>query len=827
MNIKKRHITLPLVLVLGLLLAVGGFVLAAPQVTKIEVNQAIGLQKDGHQYYVAGKSTVVRAFLSEPTVIDLSRTSVKVFLDEKWAFNIPPVSKTGAVSAVDFRCSNLQACGNWAAGTYTFQVSVNDDLTKPTGSYVFQTGAPIRILAVAVKANYGTEGIKSVADDTWKGMSKFMQNVYPLADGNLKWTVRTTELDASAKGFNLEKSDWTGCDKLSSTLAGLIPAHCEVDSQADGCFDYVVGFVKESWTMDDDKTTLVGFAYTGSQAVVAVAGDDDAPGTIAHEIAHQFGIGDTYDDAALSSIRCTVNPAPNGFKGRNWDDNLKSVTSCTAGRPASTLKGKDGKTIISGAQVPEANHPYEAGGRGALPEMADFMSAGGALQKQLWITPDTYDWLFRRIVVQEPQLRRMLRIVNAAVPPQMFLRFSGVLSKTGAVELAPWKSFTQSAALSDTAGPLMVQAVDGTGAVVASTAFTAQFFMVHPPRDLDRAPFKGVIRFPADTAKFQVVQNGAVLAEVPVSTNAPTVSNVTPTAPTTLSGPYTITWTATDPDPGSLTCTVEYNPDVTNPASAWMVLADDLTGISWNEDFSFLPGGGHAKIRVTASDGTQTASAESAEFIVAKKKPEVFVDDPPWGTTYQKGDSVLLTAQAFDAQDERLADTQLKWSSNISGTLGYGPELLVSNLAPGVHLVTFTATNSAGLSASDTVTVQVNDPAGGGKSGPCFIATAAFGSSLAPAVELLRDFRDAFLLTNGAGRAFVAWYYRVSPPLAELVAGNVALRAAARALLLPVIGFGALALQIGLLWGLILTFAILALAGTGIFRLERAVRRRR
>lgn len=70
----------------------------------------------------------------------------------------------------------------------------------------------------------------------------------------------------------------------------------------------------------------------------------------------------------------------------------------------------------------------------------------------------------------------------------------------------------------------------------------------------------------------------------------------------------------------------------------------------------------------------------------------------------------------------------------------------------------------------------------------CFISTAAFGSDMADQVQILRQFRNEFLLTNSFGKSFVKTYYRFSPPMAHFIEQSEILKSITRLLLYPLIG---------------------------------------
>jgi PKD repeat protein len=127
---------------------------------------------------------------------------------------------------------------------------------------------------------------------------------------------------------------------------------------------------------------------------------------------------------------------------------------------------------------------------------------------------------------------------------------------------------------------------------------------------------------------------------------------------------------------------------------------------------------------------------------------------------------------------------------------------------------TQTVQASIGIVAT-TPSQQQQQQTGDGDGGGCFIATAAYGSPIEPQVELLREFRDRFLLTNPTGQIFVMLYYTFSPPAAEFIAQHESLRTVVRVALLPVVAVSWMAVRLGPVASLALLFLLIGLIDVG------------
>jgi uncharacterized repeat protein (TIGR02543 family) len=99
------------------------------------------------------------------------------------------------------------------------------------------------------------------------------------------------------------------------------------------------------------------------------------------------------------------------------------------------------------------------------------------------------------------------------------------------------------------------------------------------------------------------------------------------------------------------------------------------------------------------------------------------------------------------------------------------------------------------MDADKSITASFSPEEKGGKK--CFIATAAYGSSLHPYVKTLRDFRDKYLLPHSLGRKIIDLYCRYSPAAANFISKNKAMKIAARLMLLPFITLSYAMLRFG------------------------------
>jgi hypothetical protein len=108
----------------------------------------------------------------------------------------------------------------------------------------------------------------------------------------------------------------------------------------------------------------------------------------------------------------------------------------------------------------------------------------------------------------------------------------------------------------------------------------------------------------------------------------------------------------------------------------------------------------------------------------------------------------------------------------------------------------------------------------------CFIASAAYGTSLEPKLNLFRKFRSDVLLRHNWGRTFVMEYYEYGPYAARFIADKPLLRWMVRGVLWPLAGFSWLALKIGLVKSLALSLLLLTvLAAPAALSMRRYSRR--
>ena len=91
--------------------------------------------------------------------------------------------------------------------------------------------------------------------------------------------------------------------------------------------------------------------------------------------------------------------------------------------------------------------------------------------------------------------------------------------------------------------------------------------------------------------------------------------------------------------------------------------------------------------------------------------PSASISTPNSGSVFVDGDTVSFAGGASDNEDGDLS-ASLVWSSNLDGQIGLGASFSSSSLSVGFHTLSISVTDSGGLSAGDSVSIEVQPAAG-------------------------------------------------------------------------------------------------------------------
>ncbi|MEP6921915.1 MAG: hypothetical protein ABI967_12380, partial [bacterium] len=354
--------------------------------------------------------------------------------------------------------------------------------------------------------------------------------------------------------------------------------------------------------------------------------------------------------------------------------------------------GQPGAAIITGYWITSPPSLISTGtAADCIAHAHDFMSYGSVNSAsgehtRSWVSPFTYKALFKAF--------EDLSQVSAAAPPERAekLIVAGRITENGTVTLRPFRRVTTEFTTGPgTKGEYSVELVDAAGRTLLSHRFDER---EDEGGKFHLRSFNEYVLWRDGTQEILIKRGKTVVAKRAVSPHKPWVRVLTPKQGQTWGRKATITWEAGDEDKDSLTYTVLYNSGLD---SVWLPIASGLTRPSATVDTSLLPGSARARVRVRATDGVNTAEAESqGTFIVADKRPLVAILGPINGQVLAPGVSPQFAAAVYDPEDGMLSGTSLKWTSDRDGLVGYGLGPSMRALSSGEHFITLTASDSQG-----------------------------------------------------------------------------------------------------------------------------------
>ena len=165
------------------------------------------------------------------------------------------------------------------------------------------------------------------------------------------------------------------------------------------------------------------------------------------------------------------------------------------------------------------------------------------------------------------------------------------------------------------------------------------------------------------------------------------------------------------------------------------------------------------------------------------------------------GDKKRLTLHVFSSLENNLGEVVLPQDLLGGDITVYLNGLEISQDVRSNEKISFITLNFTGSGSNrvdivgDAYLGRTDSPGGGEPvpedGGGCLVATAAYGSELAPAVQLLREARDGVVMDTAPGAAFMGGfnqlYYSFSPHVADYQRENPLFREAVRLAVTPLV----------------------------------------
>ena len=196
--------------------------------------------------------------------------------------------------------------------------------------------------------------------------------------------------------------------------------------------------------------------------------------------------------------------------------------------------------------------------------------------------------------------------------------------------------------------------------------------------------------------------NNAVTYSTPiqirVGNNAPVATILNPSDNDSFENDVTINFEGTgiDAEDGVLLTT----------SLVWTSSRQGPIGTGTSFSLTTLNSGQHT-ITLTATDADGASHTASIIIFAQNSRPVVTITAPASGVSVDEGSIIIFQGTATDTEDGNLSGSSLEWESGFDGSIGTGASLSLDTLSSGTHTITFTATDSQGLSNSASIVVTI------------------------------------------------------------------------------------------------------------------------